>query len=124
MQTSIRQATSLLKGAIEFYKKRQLCAERDAKPPKKDAAFSAQDQKGRKGNALRKDAECHNCHKKGHFKADCWAKGSGKEGQGPRSKKAKPDAKSSNSAHQAEILVVSGWLTSLITLNANNSFGY
>jgi hypothetical protein len=28
--------------------------------------------------------ECHNCHKKGHIKAECWAKGSGKEGQGPR----------------------------------------
>jgi hypothetical protein len=30
------------------------------------------------------DIECHNYHKKGHIKAECWAKGSGKEGQGPR----------------------------------------
>jgi hypothetical protein len=30
------------------------------------------------------DIECHNCHKKGHIKAKCWAKGSSKEGQGPR----------------------------------------
>jgi hypothetical protein len=30
------------------------------------------------------DIKCHNCHKKGHIKAECWAKGGGKEGQGPR----------------------------------------
>jgi hypothetical protein len=32
----------------------------------------------------KKNIECFNCHKKGHIKADCWAKGSSKEGQGPR----------------------------------------
>jgi hypothetical protein len=32
----------------------------------------------------KRDIECHNCHKKGHIKAECWAKGGGKEGQGPR----------------------------------------
>jgi gag-polypeptide of LTR copia-type len=32
----------------------------------------------------KKNVECYNCHKKGHIKADCWAKGGGKEGQGPR----------------------------------------
>ena len=30
---------------------------------------------------------CYNCKRKGHKKADCWAKGRGKEGQGPRQKK-------------------------------------
>ena len=30
---------------------------------------------------------CHNCGKVGHKKADCWSKGGGKEGQGPRQKK-------------------------------------
>ena len=41
--------------------------------------------------ALNADSEtiCHNCKKKGHKKADCWAKGGGKEGQGPRQKKGK-----------------------------------
>lgn len=39
------------------------------------------------GRGLTKDVECYNCHKKGHKKADCWVKGGGKEGQGPRSKK-------------------------------------
>ena len=33
--------------------------------------------------------ECFNCHKKGHKKAECWAKGGGKEGQGPKSKSKK-----------------------------------
>ena len=29
-------------------------------------------------------ATCENCKNAGHTKADCWAKGGGKEGQGPR----------------------------------------
>ena len=28
--------------------------------------------------------ECFNCKKKGHIKEDCWAKGGGQEGQGPK----------------------------------------
>src|SRR6202789_2679990 len=41
--------------------------------------------------ALNADSEiiCHNCKRPGHKKADCWAKGGGKEGQGPRQKKGK-----------------------------------
>jgi hypothetical protein len=35
----------------------------------------------------KKNIECFNCKKKGHRKADCWAKGGEKEGEGPRSKK-------------------------------------
>jgi hypothetical protein len=32
------------------------------------------------------DKECYNCHKKGHMVKDCWSKGGGKEGQGPKSR--------------------------------------
>jgi hypothetical protein len=32
----------------------------------------------------KRNIECFKCHKKGHIKADCWAKGGGKEGQEPR----------------------------------------
>ena len=43
------------------------------------------------GKALNADSEilCHNCKKPGHKKADCWAKGGGREGQGPHQKKSK-----------------------------------
>ena len=57
-----------------------------------DAAFFAGDTNNRGGKAGKrsnKDIECFNCHKKGHKKSDCWAKGGGKEGQGPRLKERK-----------------------------------
>ena len=54
-----------------------------------DAAFYAGESGSRGGKKLNKDVECFNCHKKGHKKADCWGKGGGKEGQGPRSKERK-----------------------------------
>jgi len=41
--------------------------------------------KGKKGDS---EVLCYNCEKPGHKKADCWAKGSGKEGQGPGQKKS------------------------------------
>ena len=31
---------------------------------------------------------CYNCNKPGHIQFDCWAKGGGKEGQGPGQKKS------------------------------------
>ena len=33
---------------------------------------------------------CHNCGKAGHMIKDCWSKGGGKEGQGPKSKNKSP----------------------------------
>ena len=49
-----------------------------------------------------KDVECFNCHKKGHKRAECWAKGGGKEGQRLRSKlrkeKDKPKGGAANVA--------------------------
>jgi len=41
--------------------------------------------KGKKGDS---EVLCYNCEKPGHKKADCWAKGGGKEGQGPGQKKS------------------------------------
>jgi hypothetical protein len=49
----------------------------------------------------KKNIECFNCKKCGNVKADCWAKGGGKEGQGPHHKgkaKAKDDASTAEEA--------------------------
>src|SRR6266850_3850815 len=40
-------------------------------------------QKGKDKSKDKKKVECYNCHKTGHYKSECWAKGGGKEGQGP-----------------------------------------
>jgi gag-polypeptide of LTR copia-type len=50
--------------------------------PKQDAdeVFVA----SQRGKGKRSNIECHNCKKRGHIKAECWVKGGGKEGQGPR----------------------------------------
>ncbi len=48
----------------------------------KDEAFAANSNKRKDKDKCK--VECHNCYKRRHVKADCWAKGGGKEGQGPR----------------------------------------
>jgi hypothetical protein len=53
----------------------------------------------------KKNIECFNCKKCGHVKANCWAKGGGKEGQGPHCKgkaKAKDDALTAEEATNIE----------------------
>jgi hypothetical protein len=52
-----------------------------------------------KADGPNRDKECYNCHKKGHVSADCWSKGGGKEGQGPKGRKG---SKKGNRANQAE----------------------
>src|SRR5712672_791185 len=54
--------------------------QKDAHEGVQDESFAANTQ----NDKSRRDIECFNCHKKGHRKADCWAKGGGKEGQGLR----------------------------------------
>jgi hypothetical protein len=58
-----------------------------------DEALATSTQKDKKGK--KRDIECFNCHKKGHTRAQCWAKGGGNEGGGPkqRAKKGDNDAK-------------------------------
>jgi hypothetical protein len=72
---------------LDEYEHCILMEKEDAKAGKKegkdskDEAFAVDSTK--KKDKHKHKVECHNCHKKGHMKADCWAKGSGKEGQGP-----------------------------------------
>jgi len=62
----------------------------------KDKAFAMDPTKKKDKDKCK--VECHNCHKKGHMKADCWAKGGGKEGQGPRQQGRASDSAASASA--------------------------
>ena len=43
--------------------------------------------KGKRKDKPKTDVTCENCERPGHSKDDCWSKGSGKEGQGPRQQK-------------------------------------
>jgi len=72
---------------------------KDAKKTE-DQVFAASSQwnKGKDKHNI----ECYNCKKKGHIKANCWAKGGGKEGQGPRQDKNKSKDKDKDSAAPAE----------------------
>ena len=45
---------------------------------------------------------CENCKNTGHTKANCWAKGGGKEGQGPRGRNSKKGEKKAETAAAAE----------------------
>jgi hypothetical protein len=69
---------------LDEYERCVLMEKEDAKAGKqegkdsKDEAFAADSTKKKDKDKCK--VECHNCHKKGHMKADCWAKGGGKEG--------------------------------------------
>ena len=60
---------------LDKYKVRMLKNNKESK----DEAFTTNSSKKKS----KRDIECHNCHKCGHIKANCWAQGGGKEGQGP-----------------------------------------
>lgn len=46
-------------------------------------------QAGRSGKSDGNSKECFNCKKNGHTKAECWSKGGGREGQGPKGRKSR-----------------------------------
>jgi hypothetical protein len=81
----------------------------------KEVAFVAgngSQKKNRHGKG-KKDIECFNCHKKGHVKADCWAKGGGKEGQGPKKGKklaANTATVDADDVWMAEVLSDDEWM--------------
>lgn len=89
--------TSLI---TDDFDRREL-AKKKGKGRNDDAAYYAGSGKGG-GKGGKGDKVCHNCQKKGHFKADCWAKGGGKEGQGPKGKKGGGSKKEEVNAAEAE----------------------
>ena len=47
--------------------------------------------KGKKKNKDQSNITCKNCHRPGHGQPDCYSKGGGKEGQGPKQRKKAKD---------------------------------
>jgi len=86
----------VVKHISDDYDKRMLSKNVDKKSD--DQAFAAQAKK-RKNQS---DIKCHNCKKEGHIKADCWAKGGGKEGQRPGRNKPRNDKSNDNAAVAAK----------------------
>ena len=80
--------TRIVKLISDDYDKRMLTRSKDHD---ENQAFVVSGQK-----KVRRDIECFNCKKKGHIKANCWAKGGGKEGQRPNRQKPQDKDKSTN----------------------------
>jgi hypothetical protein len=90
-------STKLIQLVLEEHKRRTVLTSKQSADKTKDHALLASDKKDKK------KIECFNCKKKGHKKADCWAKGGGKEGEGP-SEGSKPKKKATTSAKVAEVV--------------------
>src|SRR5882762_4938951 len=101
--TSKMKPDDLMNFFIEEAQHRVINAERSKNG---DSALAAQGKKGNRGHGNRgkkpkSGVTCENCGKPGHTKPDCYSKGGGKEGQGPRQKKKK-EKKSEESAAVAK----------------------
>ena len=72
---------------LDEYDHRQIRSK--SKDPKDEALNAEAAKKGKRKD--KRKVECHNCHKKGHYKSECWAKGGGDEGGGPKRNEAAKD---------------------------------
>jgi hypothetical protein len=59
--------TAVTRADIREHEKRSLCKENK----NQEEAFAAAG--AEKNRSTRRDKECFNCKKKGHFKSECWA---------------------------------------------------
>jgi len=101
--------------ALKLSDKCQLRANHDPKSVQKDSSLHISDprKKGKKGNVSKKDIECFNCHKKGHFTHNCHGLGGAKEGQQPQ--KGHPPRMKKSAANAAISIQDGAWST--IVLN-------
>ena len=74
-------ADDLMLTVTEEYERRNL-KNKSGKKDENSAFYSNDSEKDGKGGSSskskKKNVECHNCHKKGHYKSECWAPGGGK----------------------------------------------
>jgi hypothetical protein len=80
--------------AIQEYEKRTLHKENQAQ----DEAFATAEADKKRS---KKDVECFNCKRKGHYKSECWAKGGSNEGGGPKKPQDKYKSRSDRDAENA-----------------------
>ena len=100
----------LISIVTEEFEHRQLTEQRPSKKGKDvalSAAKSGQERSRTQGSSNQKNQDiiCFNCERKGHYKADCWRPGGGKEVQGPNQKGSKgnrPSKQAANAAIQAD----------------------
>src|SRR6267142_1251595 len=96
MSASVRLGTKVLTSEIfkQFIldeSERRQVKDKYAESRNEALAMESGSRKGKDKSKDKKKVECYNCHKTGHYKSKCWAKGSGKEGQGPRRGKGMKD---------------------------------
>lgn len=106
----------LMEALSDEYERRALKAKSAKRGDGGDVAMSASDKAGgAKGKNKKKDVECYNCKKRGHFKSECWAPGGGKEGQGPKGK-SKPKETAAAAAETKD----ESWFTRVAGLDSDS----
>ena len=83
---SKRIATHLTRNHRDPPRRRTTTSKEEPETPKTSPCTEDSPKANEKKNSSDSDKECFNCHKKGHMAKDCWSKGGGKEGQGPKKK--------------------------------------
>jgi hypothetical protein len=118
-------ADALMATVTDEYEHRLL----NAKGGKKDENVAFSSNAGpSKGRKAKKDIECFNCHKKGHYKSECWAEGGGKEGEGLKGmakRKAKEVLAAPAVAAKAKAAEdkVEAWMVSVDDVEASSTSG-